>query len=202
VAAKLDLFKKHRAEYVTPRKPALVTVGPARYLTAEGRGAPAGTAFQAAVGALFAVAFTIKMTRKGAGKGDYKVAALEGLWWGPDKRAPFAVKSPKDWRWKVLIRTPTAVTAADLVRAKKALLAKGKVGEVATVKLETIREGRCVQMLHVGGYDKEPATLEAMLAFAEAKDLAFRGVHHEIYLSDPRRTAPAKLRTILRHAVQ
>src|SRR5512140_416817 len=118
VAAKLDLFKKHRAEYVTPRKPALVTVGPARYLTAEGRGAPAGVAFQAAVGALFAVAFTIKMTRKGAGKGDYKVAALEGLWWGPDKRAPFAVKSPKDWHWKVLIRTPVSVAAADLARAR------------------------------------------------------------------------------------
>jgi hypothetical protein len=202
VAAKLDLYKKHRAEYVTPRKPTLVTVGPARYLTAEGRGAPAGAAFQTAVGALYAVAFTVKMARKAGGKGDYKVAALEGLWWGPDRRAPFSVKSPKDWRWKVLIRTPVFVTAAELTRAKKALLAKGKIGEIAKVKLETITEGRCVQMLHVGGYDKEPATIEAMLAFAEERDLAFRGVHHEIYLSDPRRTPPARLRTILRHQVR
>ena len=202
MAAKLDLYKKHRAEYVAPRKPTLVTIGPARYLTAEGRGAPAGAAFQAAVGALYAVAFTIKMTRKAAEKGDYKVAALEGLWWGPDRRAPFSVKSPKDWHWKVLIRTPVFVTAADLTRAKKALLAKGKVGEIAKVKLATIREGRCVQMLHVGGYDKEPATIEAMLAFAADQDLAFRGVHHEIYLSDPRRTPPARLRTILRHQVR
>ena len=128
--------------------------------------------------------------------------ALEGLWWGPDRRAPFSVKSPKDWHWKVLIRTPVFVAAADLTRAKKALLAKGKVGEIAKVKLETIKEGRCVQMLHVGGYDKEPATIEAMLAFAEERDLAFRGVHHEIYLSDPRRTPPARLRTILRHQVR
>ncbi|MGD0484895.1 MAG: GyrI-like domain-containing protein, partial [Gemmatimonadales bacterium] len=129
-------------------------------------------------------------------------AALEGLWWGPDRRAPFSVRSPSQWRWKVLIRTPAFVTAADLARAKKALLAKGKVAEVGKVRLETIREGRCVQMLHVGGYDKEPATLEAMLGFAAERDLAFRGVHHEIYLSDPRRTPPARLRTILRHPVR
>jgi hypothetical protein len=200
--AKLDLFKQHRAEYVTPKQPVLLTIGPAKYLSAVGRGAPAGTAFQAAVGALYAVAFTVKMARKSAGKGDYKVAALEGLWWGPHKGEPFSVKSPKDWHWQVLIRTPAFVTAADLARARKALLAKGKVAEVATVKLATIREGRCVQMLHVGGYDKEAVTLEAMLDFAERSGFAFRGVHHEIYLSDPRRVAPAKLRTILRHPVR
>jgi hypothetical protein len=201
-AAKLDLLKKYRAEYVAPKAPVLVTMGPAKYLAVEGRGAPAGAAFRIAVGALYAVAFTVKMTRKFAGKGDYKVAWLEGLWWGPDKRSPLSVRSPKDWRWKLLIRTPTFVTARDLARAQKELLAKGKVREIGQVELETIREGRCVQMLHVGPYDKEPATMEAMLAFAESKGHAFRGVHHEIYLSDPRRTAPSKLRTILRHPVR
>ncbi len=201
-AAKLDLFRKHKAEYVTPKKPVLLTVGPAKYLAAEGRGAPAGEAFQLAVGALFAVAYTIKMTRKAAGTGDYKVAALEGLWWGPNKAEPFAVKSPKDWHWKVLIRTPAVVSARDLAAALKALAAKGKAPSVAKVKLETIREGRCVQMLHVGGYDKEAVTLEAMLAFAEGQGLHFRGVHHEIYLSDPRRVPASRLRTILRHPVR
>jgi len=93
------------------------------------------------VGALYAVAFTIKMRRKLAGKTDYKVMALEGLWWGPDKRAPFAVKSPKDWHWKLLIRTPGFVTARDLARAQKDLAEKGKVPEVRKVKLETIRKG-------------------------------------------------------------
>lgn len=200
--AKLDILKKYRAEYVTPKAPVLLTLGPAKYLAFQGRGAPAGSAFQLAVGALYAVAFTIKMTRKFAGKTDYKVAWLEGLWWGSDPRAPFSVRSAKDWRWKVLIRTPTFVTARDLARAQKDLLAKGKAREVARVTLETIREGRCVQMLHVGPYAKEPATIEAMQAFAESKGYAFRGVHHEIYLSDPRRTAPSKLRTILRHAVR
>jgi hypothetical protein len=198
---KLDLLKQHKAEYVTPKKPVLLKVGPAKYLAVEGRGAPADAAFQTAVGALYAVAFTIKMTRKFAGKGDYKVAWLEGLWWGPNKRAPFDVKSPKDWRWKVLIRTPTFVSARDLAKAQQSLLAKGKVAEIAKVKLETIREGRCVQMLHVGSYASEPATIEAMHDFAHEHGLEFRGLHHEIYLSDPRRVPTSKLRTILRHQV-
>ncbi len=201
-STKVDLLKQHKADYVTPKKPVLLTIGPAKYLTADGKGEPSGAAFAAAIGALYAVAYTVKMSRKHAGKGDYKVAWLEGLWWGPDKRAPLNVKSPKDWRWKLLIRTPGFVTKADLARAQRDLLAKGKVGEIAKVKLETIREGRCVQMLHVGPYDKEPATLEAMQAFAEHEGHALRGVHHEIYLSDPRRTAPSKLRTILRHPVR
>jgi len=196
---KLDLLKQHKAEYVAPKKPVLLKVGPAKYLAVEGRGAPADAQFQLAVGALYAVAFTIKMTRKAAGKGDYKIAWLEGLWWGPDKRAPFAVSSPQYWRWKVLIRTPTFVAARDLGRAQKDLLAKGKVAEIAKVKLATLREGRCVQMLHVGSYATEPATIEAMHDFAEAQGLSFRGVHHEIYLSDPRRVPESKLRTILRH---
>jgi hypothetical protein len=198
---KLDVLKQHKAEYVTPKKPVLLKVGPAKYLAVEGRGAPADAAFQTAVGALYAVAFTIKMTRKAAGKGDYKVAWLEGLWWGPNKRAPFAVESPKDWRWKVLIRTPTFVSARDLAAAQKRLLSMGKVAAIAKVKLETVREGRCVQMLHVGRYASEPATLEAMHDFAHAQGVEFRGVHHEIYLSDPRRVPARKLRTILRHPV-
>jgi hypothetical protein len=198
---KLDILKQHQAEYVTPKKPVLLKVGPAKYLAVEGRGAPASRAFQLAIGALYAVAFTIKMTRKFAGKGDYKIAWLEGLWWGPNKRAPFAVKSPKDWRWKVLIRTPTFVAARDLAKAQQDLLAKGKVPDVAKVKLETLREGRCVQLLHVGSYAGEVASLEAMHDFAEDHGLSFQGVHHEIYLSDPRRVPVSKLRTILRHPV-
>jgi hypothetical protein len=202
VTTKLDLSRKHKADYVAPKQPVLLTIGPAKYLAVEGKGAPASPAFQGAFGALYSVAFTIKMTRKLAGKGDYKVVWPEGLWWGPNRAAPLSVRSPKDWRWKLLIRTPTFVTARDLGRAQQGLLAKGKVGEVTRVKLETIREGRCVQMLHVGPYDKEPATLEAMREFAEEHGHAFRGVHHEIYLSDPRRTPPSKLRTILRHPVR
>ena len=199
---KLDLYRQHKADYVAPRHPVFLTIRPAKYLSYEGKGAPSSPAFRAGFGALYGVAFTIKMTRKHAGKRDYKVAWPEGLWWGPNRAAPLSVRSPKDWRWKLLIRTPTFVTARDLAKAQRDLLAKGKVPEVARVRLETVREGRCVQMLHVGPYDKEPVTLEAMQAIAEEHGYAFRGVHHEIYLSDPRRTAPSKLRTILRHPLR
>ena len=168
---KLDLYKQHRDEYAAPRrKPVLVGVGPARYLAIAGRGAPGGEEFQAKVGAIYAAAFTIKMTRKMAGKGDYKLCHLEGLWWGRGGR--FAQTPADQWCWKLLIRVPEFIKAGDLNKAVEALLAKGKSAEVAEVKLETIREGRCVQMLHVGPYDEEPKTIDVMRRFAEENGVA------------------------------
>ena len=99
-AEKVDLYKLHKSEYVTPKEPALVETGAAKYLTAEGTGAPGGEKFQQAVGALYQVAYTMKMARKFAGQ-DYKVCNLEGLWWGIE------TMEPRDsWRWKLLIRVP------------------------------------------------------------------------------------------------
>ncbi|MFQ5807422.1 MAG: GyrI-like domain-containing protein [Phycisphaerae bacterium] len=201
VAAKLDLYKEHTEEYVTPKKPVLVDVKPARYLSIVGRGEPGGEAFQAKIGALFAVAFTIKMTRKFAGR-DYKVCAPEGLWWSSGGRLDF-FREPRDqWNWNLMIRTPEFITDDDLAEALEKLKAKGKGPEVAEVKLVTIEEGRCVQMLHVGRYDREPETVAQMKAFAKENGLFFHGLHHEIYLSDPRRVAPERLRTILRQPVR
>jgi hypothetical protein len=194
-ARKIDLYATHKAEYVTPKTPVLLTIASARYLAIDGQGAPGGDRFTAAVGALYGAAFTIKMTRKFAGKQDYAVAKLEARWFVDGDPATTARVA---WRWKLLIRTPMFVTGADLTRAVKVLLDRGKAAEVKEVSLETIKEGRCVQMLHVGPYDREPETLAAMRALAESKGLTFAGPHHEIYLSDPRRVAPAKLRTILR----
>jgi hypothetical protein len=111
-------------------------------------------------------------------------------------------QSRSRWRWKVLIRMPAFVTAADVQAARKHLRARGKGKAVAQVRLERLAEGRCVQMLHVGPYADEGPTMDAMLAFAKAKGLRFTGKHHEIYRSDPRRVKPAKLRTILRHPVR
>jgi hypothetical protein len=202
-AQKLDLYKDKKAEYVAAKAPVLVKVGPAKYLTVEGRGAPESEAFSAAVGGLYATAFTIKMTRKFAGKGDYRVCGLEGLWWTDRMVRSFADLPPRDeWQWKLLIRVPTFIGAADLRAAKKSLADKGKAPGAANVKLETIREGPCVQMLHVGPYGEEPRTIRAMEDFMRAGGLVFRGPHHEIYLSDPRRVPPARLKTILRHPVR
>jgi hypothetical protein len=201
-ARKLDLYKVHAAEYVAPRRPTLVPTRPGRYLTIEGKGDPNGPVFGEKVGALYAMAFTIKMAKKRMGR-DYKVAGLEGLWWGVGGTSRWMIDRPRGaWRWKLLIRVPDFVTAKCVTMTARMLRDKGKGKDVSTVKLEKIAEGRCVQMLHVGPYMAEGPTMDAMLAFAAAQGLTFTGRHHEIYLSDPRRVKPERLRTILRHPVK
>ena len=196
-APKLDLYKVHKAEYVTPKKPLLVQTKPAKYLAITGQGAPSGKAFQEGVGALYNVAFTLKMAKKFAGQ-DYKVCHLEGLWWGDKEGQDFAAQPPDAWNWKLIIRVPDFIVAKDLKEAVATLKEKGKPPDVANVKLETLDEGQCVQMLHVGPYSKEGETISQMLALAREKRLSCRGRHHETYLSDPRRVPPQRLRTILR----
>lgn len=200
--SKLDLYKLHKVDYLAPRKSVLVRLKPATYLTIEGHGAPGGDEFTACIGALYGMAFTIKMTRKFAGLQDYAVCKLEGLWWADGANSNFA-KTPKDqWHWKLLIRTPEFIKAKDLEQAAVVLVKRGKGANVERVRLETLDEGQCVQMLHVGPYEKECETIALMEAFAEKQHLGFHGVHHEIYLSDPRRVPPERLKTILRHPVR
>jgi hypothetical protein len=195
MTTKLDLCKLHKAEYAAPRKPALIPTKPAWYLVIAGQGAPGGDRFTACIGALYGAAFTIKMTRKFAGQQDYAVGKLEGLWFFDGD--PGGI--PKDqWRWKLLIRTPDFISEKDLGAAVATLLKRGKSREVEEVKLETISEGFCVQMLHVGPYEKEGDTVAQMAAFADTAGLKLFGPHHEIYLSDPRRVPPERLKTILR----
>lgn len=198
---KLDLYKKHRAEYVTPKSPVLVTAAAAKYLAIAGRGDPQGPSFQAAVGALYGVAFTIKMAKKRARR-DYAVAKLEGLWWGGQRGKLLIDSAPSTWRWKLLIRVPTYVTSRDLSRARTALAERGRVGQIRKVKLEVLGEGRAVQILHVGPYDREHASIRRMEEFARSRKLRFHGRHHEVYLSDPSRVPASRLRTILRHPVR
>jgi hypothetical protein len=198
---KLDLYKVHKFEYVTPKKPVLVNVKPAQYLSIEGKGEPGGEVFHKMVGALYGIAYTVKMTKKFAGK-DYKVCQLEGLWWGSGKETDFLKNLPKTWNWKLLVRVPGFIKAKDVQDAVKKLKEKGKGAGADKVKLETIQEGQCVQMLHVGPYNQEQGTITQMMDFVREKGLACHGRHHEIYLSDPRRVPTSRLRTILRHPVR
>ena len=202
-ASRLELYKLHAAEYVKPKRPVLVATKPARYLAVDGSGDPNGPAFGAAVGALYAMAWTIKMGQKRLGQ-DFNVPGLEGLWWtaGGDPSKWMIDQSKRSWRWKILIRMPDTVKRRCLVVAAELLKEKGRDKGVKAVKLERIAEGKCVQMLHVGPYAAEGPTMDAMLAFATEQRLRFTGRHHEIYLSDPRRTKPEKLKTILRHPVK
>jgi hypothetical protein len=194
---KVDLYALYKHEYVAPRKPVLVETGAASYLAISGQGAPGGEAFTTRIGALYAVAFTVKMTRKFSGQQDYTVGKLECQWFFAEGQQP--AKLPADqWRWRLLLRTPEFVRAQELDQAAATLLNKGKPSQVREVKLEPINEGLCVQMLHVGPYDREPESIALMKAFAAQQGLALCGPHHEIYVSDPRRVPPERLKTILR----
>jgi hypothetical protein len=200
--AKIDLCKQHKDQYATPKTPVLVTVNDATYLAISGRGAPGGPEFTDKIGALYGAAFTVKMTRKFAGLQDYAVSKLEAQYWLDGSEGAFSSVPMEQWNWRLMIRTPPVVTRQELDEAVAKLIQKGKAPCADQVKLESIPEGRCVQMLHVGPYDQESRTIGAMKAFAEQQGLTFHGRHHEIYLSDPRRIAPEKLRTILRIPVE
>jgi hypothetical protein len=199
---KIDLYKQHKDQYVLAKKPVLVTMDEATYLTVSGRGAPGGPEFTERIGALYGVAFTVKMTRKFAGLQDYVVSKLEAQWWLDGESCDFANAPKERWNWRLMIRTPDIVTQKELDDAARKLIEKGKAPCADQVKLETITEGLCVQMLHVGPYDQERRSISAMQAFAERQGLTLHGCHHEIYLSDPRRIAPEKLKTILRLPAQ
>jgi hypothetical protein len=198
VEEKLDLFKVN-PEYAAKPKPALVKTGPAVYLAVDGQGSPDGDAFGEAIGALYGMAFTIKMTRKFAGLGDYAVSKLEALW--PEKNFDPGVDKAQ-WKWTVMIRTPEFVAAGDLTKAADVLIKRSKGAGVDKVRLMRLNEGLCVQALHIGPYDEACRTVEAMKQLAEKNGLKFAGAHHEVYLSDPRRVEPARLKTILREPVK
>lgn len=199
---KLNLFKDlGKTDYAQPKAPRRVVTTPGTYLAIEGRGEPGGESFGSRVGALYAMAYTVKMTRKFAGGRDYVVGKLEAIWWTGGGK-PLDEVAKEGWCWKLLIRIPDFVEQAELDRAAETLLDKGKDPEVKDVKRETLHEGPCVQMLHVGPYENEGETIGLMMAFANAEGLAPHGRHHEIYLSDPRRVPPDRLKTILRMPVQ
>jgi hypothetical protein len=200
-AEKLDLYVLHKDEYIAPKAPQLVKIKPAKYLAITGKGDPGGEAFATKLGALYNVTFTIKMKQKVAGT-DYKVCKLEGLWWGNKNKPDFTDEPKSAWNWKLLIRTPNFITEKHLKEAVTSLREKDKGVEVSEVQLEKLNEGLCVQMLHVGPYDEERKTIALMLTLGQKEGLSFHGLHHEIYLSDPRRVAPQKLKTILRMPVR
>ncbi len=203
---KIDIFKLHRTEYKAGKKPALVETSRALYLAVEGKGAPGAEDFQAAIAAIYSMAYTVKMGRKADGKGDYTIGKLEGIYWAP-KGSDLATAAQDQWLWNLMIRTPESVdghpvTDKDLETARARLRDKKKDEGSERVKLEYLDEGKCAQMLHVGPYDKEHETTAVMLEFCRTEGLTPHGRHHEIYLSDPRRVAPENLKTILRMPVK
>ena len=186
--------------YTAKTTPEIVDVEGGYFLTIEGRGAPEGEEFQSKIGALYALAYGIKMLMKKEGR-DFTVAKLEGLWWVDSDRHYLEVPR-EEWRWRLLIRQPEFVTHEIVQRAKEEVLERKGLDLVKEIKVEEIAEGRCVQILHVGPYSTEPESLAKLYELMEAEGFTFNGFHHEIYLSDPRKTPAERLRTILRQPVK
>lgn len=175
-----------------------------------GRGDPSGAAYQAAMSALYAVTFTLKMSRLGPwqpeGYFDYVLPPLEGFWWTEEGGHDLLSVPRSTWRWTSALRAPEYATPQVLRWALEECARKKPGVDLSGVRLETVTEGLCVQCLHVGPYDAETAAMERMMTFAgeqglrPSDDPARR--HHEIYLGDPRRVPPEKWRTILRLPVE
>jgi hypothetical protein len=200
---KID-FKQKFKQYYSPKpgKPELVTPPKMQLLMVDGEGDPNSEQFQEAVGALYSVIYTLKFARKKAGLGpDFSIGALEGLWSVRGGKM-FEVGKREDWLWTLMIWLPDEISAADVAATVTELKVKKPNPALDKVRVDELDEGQCVQIMHVGPYATEPASVKIMADFAAAQGLSQNGRHHEIYLSDPRRAAPEKLRTILRHPVQ
>ena len=205
-----DYKKEYKEFYLPKAAPSIVTVPPINYLAVRGCGDPneEGGEYKASIGLLYAIAFTIKMSRKGdhriEGYFDYVVPPLEGFWW-QDGVHDLDYSRKGDMRFISVIRLPEFVTRAEFDWAI-AEASRKKEQDFSKVEFFPCDEGECVQCMHIGPYDDEPATIARMHAFAEengyAIDIGGKRLHHEIYLSDPRRCDPAKLKTVVRHPVR
>ncbi len=182
---------------------ALLDVPEQQFLAIDGRGNPnVAPEYATAVGALYAVAYTLKFASKEQSGRNFVVAPLEGIWWA-DNPEVFTVGAKDAWQWTMLISQPDWVSEPMIEEAKEAALTKKKLPAIGNVRHLVLREGQCAQALHVGSYDDEaPLLAELHGSYFAGNGLDFAGLHHEIYLSDPRRTDPAMLKTVLRQPVR
>jgi hypothetical protein len=198
---KIDLTKDLKPLY-SPRKGMFVVVDVPKldFLMIDGEGDPnTASSYSEAVEALYSVAYTAKFLLKlGAAKVDFRVMPLEGLWWSDDMEAFTAAGRRDRWKWTMMMAVPKAVTASVLKEASGKAAAKKPLPGLSRIKLKSFTEGRAAQTMYLGAYRDEGPTIAAMHQFIVDSGHKLSGKHHEIYLSDPRRTAPAKLKTILR----
>ena len=205
-----DYKKEYKEFYLPPAKPGLVEIPSMNFLAVRGQGDPnrEDGEYKAAMGLLYAIAFTVKMSKLGShhmeGYFDYVVPPLEGFWWDKDGGAVDYGRK-EDFRWISLIRLPDFVTISEFDWATAEATAKKKQ-DFSKVEFFPYEEGLCVQCMHLGSYDDEPATLRTMEDFAAGEgyvpDLGPKRYHHEIYLSDARKVPPARRKTVLRVPVK
>lgn len=204
-------YKKEYKEYYLPKnKPQIVDIPIMNFIAVRGKGDPneEGGEYKQALDLLYGIAYTIKMSKKTdyriEGYFDYVVPPLEGFW-EQEGKVGIDYSRKSDLKWTAMIRVPDFVTKADFDWAVAQAAEKKKL-DFSKVEFITVEEGLCVQCMHMGSYDDEPATVALMDSYAESMgydiDITPQRQHHEIYLSDPRKTAPEKLKTVIRHPVK
>ena len=204
-------FKKEYKEFYMPKDtPAIVTIPKMNYIAVRGHGDPneEDGEYKKAIGLLYGIAFTIKMSKKSdhriEGYFDYVVPPLEGFWW-QDGVSGIDYAHKEEFNWISVIRLPDFVTKEDFDWAVTEANRKKKV-DFSKVEFFTYDEGLCVQCMHIGSYDDEPATVETMHKYMKEQgyelDITDKRLHHEIYLSDARKVVPEKLKTVIRHPVR
>ncbi len=207
---RFDYKKEYKEFYLPPKTPGIITIPEINYLSVQGKGDPNEPEgeYKAAVGMLYAIAFTIKMSGRAGHKIDgyfsYVVPPLEGLW-KMAGNVPIDYAHKENFQWRAMIRLPEFVTKEEFDWAVSEATEKKQM-DFSKVTYFTYQEGLCVQCMHIGSYDDEPATIQKMKAFLEeqgyAENLSEKRLHHEIYLSDPRRTAKERLRTVIRQPIR
>lgn len=197
-------FKKTFKQYYSPKpgKPEIVTIPRRQFVMIDGHGDPNNSKeFQGAAGALYGTVYTIKFGRKKAGKQpDYTIGALEGLWWTSGGKK-FGMGKPQDWLWTLMIWLPDEITQNEFKTYVKELKSRKPELPLEKLRLEYFDEGTAAQIMHIGPYATEKTSVDLIEALMKERGYAQNGKHHEIYLSDPRRVAPGKNRTIVRHPI-
>lgn len=205
-----DYKKENKDYYMPPKKPVVIEIPQMNYIAVRGKGNPneENGEYSKAIKMLYAIAYTIRMSYKGNHKIDgyfeYVVPPLEGFWW-QDGIAGVDYANKEEFSWISIIRLPDFVSKEDFEWAKKEAENKKKK-DFSKVEFLTYNEGLCVQCMHIGSYDDEPKTIEKMTDFALKNgykiDITETRMHHEIYLSDPRRCNVNKLKTVIRHPIK
>jgi hypothetical protein len=200
--AKIDLTKQSKELYTAGREPRLVNVPKFTFLMVDGHGDPNHAAtYGQAVEALYSVSYTLKFALKRAvAPLDYRVMPLEGLWWVPDM-SQFSAERKAAWDWTMMIRQPAEVDQRLLQEATDQAAAKKDLPATPLLRLERFTEGLAAQAMHIGPYAAEGPTIQRLHDFILGQGLERVGKHHEIYLGDPRRSAPGNLKTVLRQPV-
>lgn len=201
--SKVDFKKEMKEFYAPPKKFVIVDVPEMQFLIVDGHGDPnAAPEYQEAVEALYAVAYKLKFNSKKALGKDYVVPPLEGLWWADDMDAFSVARDKSQWDWTMMIMTPEWITSEMFDEAVETVRKGKNPSALDKVRLESYHEGISVQIMHIGSYDDEGPTLAKMHnEFIAENGYVMTGKHHEIYLSDPRRVAPEKLKTVLRQPI-